>query len=446
MTQAMMTLGLVVFILVIIFQLMYVVITILCTKKNESINLDLSELKMSILIPAYNEETVLKNCINSLNMLNYKNYEAIIINDGSSDETMNLLEEILMLESIDLKSNSNLKYSQIKGIYKSLKNDNIIVIDKYNGGKADSLNAGSDFSTGDVIITLDADSILEPNSLLHINEKFHDENVIAAGGMVHIGQMIDENDKPIFKGKALLKYQLSEYLTSFYVRKFTQSKLNVMAIVSGAFGAFRKDVLYDIGGYKKTLGEDMEITLNIQKVISASKGKLKMIFIPEAICYTEVPENVFDMFKQRTRWQKGFIDCIVKYRKDFFSTLGIKFSLFLIWDSLAMAVLGVITVMAIPIMIISDNVTNYYLACLALSILMQLLFRTTGYWAASKYDYNFSKISYVRIILFFIAECFVRPFIDSFIFLYGSLSYFLKKDKHQWNKVKRLGNVTTKNI
>lgn len=435
--------SLLLFIFVIAFQLNYILTAITFTRKNTSVNRELKEISMSILIPAYNEEAVLESCLNGLNKLNYDKYESIFINDGSSDGTIELLKKVLNLELTELEQNDKLKYKKVKGIYKSLKYDNMIVIDKYNGGKADSLNAGTDFATGDVVITLDADSILDADALLHINENFHDSSVIAAGGMVHVGQMIDRKGKPKFRGNALLKYQLSEYLTSFYIRKFTQSKLNVIAIVSGAFGAFRRELLYDIGGYKRSLGEDMEITLNIQRVIQASNRKLKMVFIPKAVCYTEVPESIIDMFKQRTRWQKGFIDSIVKYRKDFFGVLGIKFSLFLFWDSLAMGMLGILTAIAIPIMLFANSFTPYYLMSLLISISLQLTFRIVGYWAATRYNHTYNKFAYVRIILFFMVESLVRPFIESFIFLYGLMSYILQRDKHKWNKVKRLGNVTT---
>jgi cellulose synthase/poly-beta-1,6-N-acetylglucosamine synthase-like glycosyltransferase len=438
--------GLFFFTFVIAFQLMYLFVTLVHTKKSTYVNRDLDEIKMSILIPAFNEESVLENCLIGMNSLHYTNFEAIFINDGSSDQTMPLLMRILELEPIQKQSNGQLKYADIKGIYQSVKYHNMMVIDKHNGGKADSLNAGSDFSSGDVIITLDADSILDADSLLHINEQFHDSSVIAAGGMVHVGQMLDKKGNPIFKGNALLKYQLSEYLTSFYVRKFTQSKLNVIAIVSGAFGAFRRELLYEIGGYKKTLGEDMEITLNIQKVIEASNRKSRMVFIPRAMCYTEVPENVMDMFKQRVRWQKGFIDCVVKYRKDFFSALGLKFSLFFFWDSLSMSMLSVLAAIITPIIILTDKVTPFFLQCLLLSVMLQLLFRVVGYWTATRYHHTYSKTAYIRITLFFLIESVVRPFIEAFIFVYGSLSYFLQKDKHNWNKVKRLGNVVAKEL
>lgn len=436
--------GALLFACVIAFQVMYTLTTLIQThsRKHRSVNRYLDEITISILIPAYNEESVLSSCIDGLRALNYTNCETIFINDGSSDNTLHVLIQLLELELTEMNPNYKLKYAPIKNIYVSKIYPNMIVIDKFNGGKADSLNAGGDYATGEVVITLDADSILESDSLLHINESFHDNKIIAAGGMVHVGQMFDKQGKPTFKGNFLLKYQISEYISSFYVRKFTQSKFNMLSIVSGAFGAFRRDVLYQIDGYKKTLGEDMEITMNIQKFINTTNKDYRMVFIPKAECYTEIPENLADVFKQKTRWQKGFIDSIMKYRQDFFRGLSAKFTLFLFWDALGMALLGLITIAALPLIFIFGEATTFYISCLAISLSTQFLSRVIAFWAAAKYSHRYKRWEYVMILLFFIIELPIRPIFDSSMFLYGTLSYYFLKDKHNWNKVKRLGNVT----
>lgn len=444
-----MMIGVLLFILVVGFQIMYLVIPILSTNssKHRSVNPYLDEIKITILIPAYNEESVIISCVDGLHSLNYSNYEAIFINDGSTDHTLAVLTSLLDLTpDIETTPQFELQYTPVIEIYRSNKYPNMIVIDKTNGGKADSLNAGGDYATGEVVITLDADSILESNSLIHINEKFQNKKVIAAGGMVHVGQMFDSKGIPNFKGNFLLKYQLTEYLTSFYIRKFTQSKLNVMSIVSGAFGAFRLNVLYEIGGYKKTLGEDMEITLNIQRYINMSNEGYKMVFIPKAECYTEIPENLRDLFKQKTRWQKGFIDCLVKYRSSFFKSLGKNFTLFLLWDSLGMAVLGITTLVTAPLIIIFGQITTYHIFCLIISLSIQFFTKVLAFWASNKYCHAYSLSSYVKIFFFFVLEVPIKPFFDATLFTFGTFSYFLSRDKHNWNKVKRLGNVAAKHV
>lgn len=202
------------------------------------------------------------------------------------------------------------------------------MIDQLNGGKSVALNTGISMATGEIVITLDADSILESDSLSVINESFADPKVIAAGGMVQVGQLINRKGNIIYGKNWIIKYQLSGYLSSFYVCKVTQAKLSVLGVVSGAFGAFRLNILQQIGGYKDTLGEEMEITFRLQKVIYERKMGEKMIFVPEGICYTEVPEDFKSLLYQRVRWQKGFLDCINLYKKDFFIKISKRFSFF----------------------------------------------------------------------------------------------------------------------
>lgn len=426
---------------VIAFQLTYIIITVWYSKKQPPLTKFHPEDTVSILIPAYNEEAVLESCLKGMLNLKYEHYETIFINDGSTDTTLETLLKLTAAEVIDIQPTGTLQFETVRNVYQSKLYENMYIIDKENGGKADSLNAGIAYAAGNIVITLDADSVLQQDSLLHINEGFVNPDVIAAGGMVQVGQMYNKAGNPAFRGKALLKYQLSEYLTSFYVRKFAQSKLKTLAIVSGAFGAFRREVLHEIRGYKKTLGEDMEITLNIQQYIKTKRQTAKLIFIPEAVCYTEVPENLHDLWKQRVRWQKGFVDCIVKYRKAFFRTLSVGFTLFLFWDSIIMAILGIMTVVMIPILLFTHKMTLAYLILVGISAFLQLSFRITTYWSATRYHHKYHWFDYVRVLFFFLLEAPIRPVLDMSIYVYGTLSYAFKKDKHDWNKVKRLGNV-----
>lgn len=429
------------FAFVVAFQLMYILVTIRYSRKQKLFEQIHPEDTVSILIPAYNESAVIEGCLKGMLELDYTQYETIFINDGSTDYTLETLLTLLDAERTDVKPTGSLIYAKVHNVYRSNLYPNMYVIDKDNGGKADSLNAGIAYAAGNIVITLDADSILQHDSLLHINQEFNDPDVIAAGGMVQVGQMYNNVGKPVFNGNMLLKYQLSEYLMSFYIRRFAQSKMKMIAIVSGAFGAFRREVLHEIGGYKKTLGEDMEITLNIQTYIQTKMKHAKLIFIPEAVCYTEVPENILDVYKQRIRWQKGFVDCIVKYRKAFFRTLSTSFTLFLFWDAIVMAILGITTVILLPILLFANLFTLYHLVLIGISIVLQFTFRITSYWSATRYNHNYRWFDYIRVISFFILEMPIRPILDMSFYVSGTLAYVFGRNKHNWNKVKRLGNV-----
>ena len=400
----------------------------------------LPEKKISVLIPAYNEELVLKQCLDSWFRLDYTNKEAIFINDGSTDSTLNVLQELLDLEETALESTDLLQPEKIKAMYQSKRYPEIFVVDQYNGGKSSALNSGIAIATGELVITLDADSILEQNSLTKINEAFVDEKVIAGGGMVHVGQLINKQGLIRYTKNWIIKYQASGYLSSFYVRKVTQAKLNVLNVVSGAFGAFRRDVLNTIGGYKDTLGEDMEITFRLQKYMHKRKMGEKMIFIPEAVCYTEVPENFSSLMHQRIRWQKGFIDCINIYKKEFFIHLSKRFSSFLLFESVTLSVIGMLAMIILPVSIILGNISPVTIMLMAIAWFSEFVLRLVAVQRAGHFGYRFSLFHWMRIILFTIWESVTYRFLDTFFFTYGTILYFIGS-RTNWNKLTRSGAV-----
>lgn len=425
-----------------LLQLKYIYSSLNTTKTKLLI---LPEKKISVLIPAYNEELVLKQCLDSWFRLDYMKKEAIFINDGSTDSTLKVLQEMLDLEDALRDSASLLDSGVIKNVYLSKKYPDILVVDQYNGGKSAALNTGISIATGEIVITLDADSILEKNSLNKINEAFVDPKVIAGGGMVHVGQQINKQGLIHYTKNWIIKYQVSGYLSSFYVRKVTQAKLNVLNVVSGAFGAFRRDVLKQIGGYRDTLGEDMEITFRLQKYIHNRNLGEKMIFIPEAVCYTEVPENFASLMHQRIRWQKGFIDCINLYKKDFFINLGKKFSSFLLFESITLSIVGTVALVIFPISIILGNVSGITFLLMAIAWFSEFILRLVAVQRAGHYGYKFSVLHWLRIILFTMWESITYRFLDTFFFTYGTILYFFGS-RTNWNKLTRSGAVHFEDI
>ena len=259
---------------------------------------------MSILVPCYNEALIIRYTIQGLLNIDYDNFEVIFINDGSLDNTFEILNEILDLQVLEAEPIS-LWTDQMKGIYKSNKYSFIYVIDKYNGGKASSLNTGILFSKYELIVTMDGDCILEKNALDSMNKIFEDEDIIASGGVVQIMQMfkLDERQKPIVLIQAL------DYIKGFYIYKASLAYNDALSIISGAFGVFRRKVLMEVGGYRSGLGEDIDITIRFQEYAKAHNKKL--VFNKSATCYTECPESLKGLINQRVRWQKGFIDAII---------------------------------------------------------------------------------------------------------------------------------------
>ncbi len=432
----------IIFIFYLLLQLKYIYSSLKTSKTKLTI---CPEKKISVLIPAYNEEKVLKQCLDSWFRLDYIKKEAIFINDGSTDYTLQVLQEMLDLEIKLLEPSVIANSEKIKRIYQSKKHPNIYVIDQYNGGKSAALNTGISIATGDIIITLDADSILDKNSLNKINTAFVDPKVIAGGGMVHVGQLINKQGLINYSKNWIIKYQVSGYLSSFYVRKVTQAKLNVLNVVSGAFGAFRRDVLQNIGGYRDTLGEDMEITFRLQKYIHKRNKGEKMIFIPDAVCYTEVPESFSSLLHQRVRWQKGFIDCINLYKKDFFFSLGKKFSSFLLFESITLSVIGLLALFILPISIILGNISVTTIILMSVAWFSEFVIRLVAVQRAGHYGYSFSVLHWLHIILFTIWESITYRFLDTFFFFYGTILYFVGS-RTNWNKLTRSGTVSLEEI
>ncbi|MBG9733656.1 glycosyltransferase family 2 protein [Paenibacillus alvei] len=422
------------------FQLLYTIIPLLFSKVKK-VNHELSEKSISVLVPAYNEELTIKNCIEAMNQVNYCNYEVIIINDGSTDHTFQRLEELLELKPVQRTGDGKLFYQAIKGVYGSARYEHIFVIDKQNGGKADSLNAGIDCAQTDIVITLDADSMLEYNSLKYVNQYFHDEDVIALGGTVKIVQGAEKKDGVIvekFTGKGLIKSQILNYIHGFYVRKLTQSVFNSIVVISGAFGAFYKDILVQVNGFRSTVGEDIDITLKIHEYLKANHLKKKLVYAPEAVCYTECPENIKNFNKQRIRWQKAFVDCILIY----WSQLSQKFrpgvSLFFAIDGFVLGTLTAFTTIIyfINILLFGGNIMHM-LILFSIIVVVNAAQIITSLYLCKKYDSSYSLRDYIIMFLFSQYELLTYRNLLLYLNIVGTIKYF--DNDEGWGFVERKG-------
>ncbi|EJW17881.1 glycosyltransferase family 2 protein [Paenibacillus alvei] len=422
------------------FQLLYTIIPLLFSKVKK-VNHELSEKSISVLVPAYNEELTIKNCIEAMNQVNYRNYEVIIINDGSTDHTFHRLEELLELKPVQRTGDGKLFYQAIKGVYGSARYEHIFVIDKQNGGKADSLNAGIDCAQTDIVITLDADSMLEFDSLKYVNQYFHDEDVIALGGTVKIVQGAEKKDGVIvekFTGKGLIKSQILNYIHGFYVRKLTQSVFNSIVVISGAFGAFYKDILVQVNGFRSTVGEDIDITLKIHEYLKANHLKKKLVYAPEAVCYTECPENIKNFNKQRIRWQKAFVDCILIY----WSQLSQKFrpgvSLFFAIDGFVLGTLTAFTTIIyfINILLFGGNIMHM-LILFSIIIVVNAAQIITSLYLCKKYDSSYSLRDYITMFLFSQYELLTYRNLLLYLNIVGTIKYF--DNDEGWGFVERKG-------
>ncbi len=274
---------------------------------------------ISVLAPAYNEEATISESIKSFLMLDYPNYEVIVINDGSTDKTLERLAETFFLEKDSFFYDSRLSKTEIRGTYRSKLHPNLIVIDKDNGGKADALNVGIGFSQLDIFCAVDSDSLLETDALARIVVPFIEDplRTIASGGTIRIA-----NGSVIKHGRVqqaelprtfLPLMQVIEYTRAFLCGRIGWNAFNATLVISGAFGLFSKQAIQKIGGYLEgSVGEDMELIVRIHRYYRARDEDYRVVFVPDPVCWTEAPENIATLRRQRNRWQRGLADTLFK--------------------------------------------------------------------------------------------------------------------------------------
>ncbi|GAE33538.1 glycosyltransferase [Halalkalibacter akibai JCM 9157] len=276
---------------------------------------------ISILVPAYNEETGIVSSVRSLLSMNYKEYEIIVINDGSKDETLERMIEAYHMVETTMTIRKQVPSNEIKTVYRSKLFDNLVLVDKINGGKSDALNAGINTSRYPYICTLDGDSLLEQDALLKVMKPIIDSNeqVIATGGSVRIANgCLVERGEVMNVGlprNPIVIMQIIEYLRAFLIGRIGLSRHNLLLIISGAFGVFNKSWVIKAGGYERgTVGEDMELVVRLHKLIAEEKSDKQMQYIPDPVCWTEAPESISILSRQRTRWQRGLFETLRKHK------------------------------------------------------------------------------------------------------------------------------------
>ncbi len=278
---------------------------------------------ISILVPAYNEETAIVQTVRNLLRLEFKRYEIVVIDDGSKDGTKQCMLDAFPLA---LESARPIRYQvtchPIHEIYSCRMGEVLItLISKENGGcKADAVNAGINVATYPYVINMDGDEILQKDSLrLACRALLESSNVIGVGGNIKISNNMRFRDAmPVSGGmgsNAVVNMQILEYSRGFLGTRMFQDILNANLIISGGYGLFKKDALIEMGGYDPvSKGEDMEITVKLQQYFRKHKIPFSMRFVPESICWTQGPANLKDLKAQRLRWHCGLMQTIIKYR------------------------------------------------------------------------------------------------------------------------------------
>lgn len=277
---------------------------------------------VSIIVPAYNEEAGIVASVRSLLSIDYPSFEIIVVNDGSKDATIEKMITHYQMKEINAAVRKQVETKSVKKIYQSASLPNLFLIDKENGGKADALNAGINFSHYPYFCSLDGDSVLERDAFLKVMKPILDSDgeVIASSGSIRIANGCEIQDGNILKvglaREPLVIMQIIEYLRAFLMGRIGLSRHNLLLIVSGAFGVFSKQWVIEAGGYKtNTVGEDMELVVRLHRLIRDKKQKKKIVYVPDPVCWTEVPESMTYLRRQRRRWHRGLFESLWTHRK-----------------------------------------------------------------------------------------------------------------------------------
>lgn len=296
---------------------------------------------LSIIVPAYNEETTIVESLSSLIRLRFPRMEIIVVNDGSTDGTLDRIIREFGFRRMEITYEERITTRPVRGFYELRENlppgvIRWVIVDKENGGKADALNVGINASTCPMFVSMDADSVIDAEALLQaFRIMLRDEGIVAIGGQVGLVNGCEVRDGRVRKvglpDSSLARFQVVEYIRSFSIGRTALARLNAIMIISGVFGIFRKDFVIRVGGYltrnltgklvreyvgkgRDTVCEDMEIIVRIQRYIKEKALSARVGYTPEPLCWTEGPETFTSLGKQRNRWMRGLIETLAYHR------------------------------------------------------------------------------------------------------------------------------------
>ncbi len=403
---------------------------------------------VSILAPAYNEELGVVENIRSLLHLNYPEYEVILINDGSTDGTLKTLVEAYTLEPVEYAAQQDLATKPVRGVFRSTHHENLLVIDKENGGKADALNTGINYCRYPLFTAIDTDSLLERNVLLKMVRPFLERpETIAVGGIVRAINGCQVRDGEVVQvdlpGKILPTFQVVEYLRAFLYGRVGWAALDMLVVISGAFGMFRRQTVVEAGGYRETVGEDMELIVRLHRKMLESGRAYRIAFAPEPVCWTEVPETLSVLGRQRNRWSRGQMDTIRMHKKMLFNPfygrvgmIALPFALIVEGFGAIIEILGLLSVLGFWALGLLDH--TFAIAFLSVSILYGVVISLSALVLEELSFRRYPKMTHILVLL---AYCVLENFgyhqLSVWWRLMGIVDYY--RGKKSWGVITRKG-------
>lgn len=323
---------------------------------------------VSILVPAYNEAAGIVDAVRSMGMVSYPRFEIVVVNDGSTDDTLERLIEAFELVPVPYPLRANISTAPIRQVYKTRLPIRLTVVDKENGGRADALNTAINAARYPYVLATDADVIIDGMALVHAMRLVAEDRdrTVAVGGnvrpingcRVRQGHLVDA----AVPATLVERYQLLEYLRSFIASRPAWSALNCLPLVSGAFGVFRRDILVEVDGYTVGhFGEDMDLTMRIHRHLRAKKMDYRIVYSPAAVVWTEVPPTRAILRRQRIRWHRGLMTAMHDFKSSILNpshgTLGmISWPLMVLFEYLA-PIVEFIGYLVVPVAIATGAVS-----------------------------------------------------------------------------------------
>ncbi|MDO7173261.1 glycosyltransferase family 2 protein [Mariniflexile sp. AS56] len=407
---------------------------------------------ISILAPAYNEEANAVENVRSLLTLDYPSFEIIIINDGSKDGTLQKLLDTFDMVLDDSLYHNAIHTEKIRGVYISKQKayKNLKIVDKENGGKADALNAGINISNNPKICCIDVDCVLERDALLKLIKPFldNDKKVIASGGIIRIANSCIIEDGRIIEVRLpntfLARAQIIEYFRAFLMGRMAWSKVDGLLLISGAFGMFDKETVIEAGGYNpNTVGEDMELLVRMRRMMQEKKVDYTVAFVPDPLCWTEVPQQWKILYRQRNRWTRGTIETLLLHKKMIFNPkykvlglLSAPYWLFFEWLAPIIEFLGILFF----IVLVFFGQINWLVFLIFFGVVYSfaILFSFTALYFE---EISFQQYKKSKHILILIGTALLEPLIYHpfvmFAGIKGNIDFLL--GKKSWGEMSRTG-------
>ena len=405
-------------------------------------------LPISIIVPAHNEEITVVDTVRSLLALDYRSYEIIVVDDGSSDATSEVLAEAFDMHVVHRPIRRRIECRREECVYETrAQKVPVTLIRKKNGGKADALNMGINASTFPYFICMDADSVLQYDSLRRIAQPvLEDGKVVAVGGIVRISNDVELENGRVKRyrlPRSILAFmQVLEYDRSFLASRILFDRFNGSLIISGAFGLFKKDTVIAVGGYdNKTMGEDMELVVKLHEYCTINGIDYAIRYATDAICWTQVPERLRDLCKQRKRWHLGLFQSMYKHRIMFcnyrFGAVSyVSYLYFLIYELLSpfIEVFGVFT-MVLAWWCDLINVPFMLLFFLIYAVFGGVLTLTAFFSRSYAADLSVSFRDGVKAVCLCLFELGLLRFILAWVRCTAFVGY--KKKKLNWGRIER---------